>query len=299
MEEYSPMVSPDFLSSMQKCGFVALVGRSNVGKSTLLNTLVGTKIAATSFRAQMTRHIIHGVLNTPQGQAVFVDTPGMLKAKKSPLTAKLLNKVKEALQDVDLIIYVVDPSRDIGEEERAVYGMIRHLDAPKILVINKSDLSEKERLYQSSYEAWSKDFNEVLALSAIAARHIDPLKKAVMELLPEGEPVYPPEQLTNLDHYFWIAEIIREKIFSIFEKEVPYAITVEVDNVEEKEDNMTVVTARILTNQERYKRMIIGRGGSKLKEVGQLARRELEQATNRKIFLDLDVQVDPHWIERI
>lgn len=288
-----------------KSGFVALVGRSNVGKSTLLNTLVGTKIAATSFRAQMTRHIIHGVMTTSGGpaslaggQAVFVDMPGVFKDRRSKLSAKLFNKVTDAIKDIDLLIYVVDPSRDIGQEERAVYGMIRHVEIPKILVMNKSDLPARERRYQSAYEAWSRDFDAVLSLSALRGSHIQPLKEKVMELLPEGEPMYPEEQWTNIDNYFWIAEIIREKAFSVFDKEIPYSLSVEVDDVEERED-MTVITARILTNQERYKRIIIGKGGTKIKEIGIMARRELEAATNKKIYLELDVQVDPHWVERI
>lgn len=281
-----------------KSGFAVLVGRSNVGKSTLLNTLVGTKIAATSFRAQMTRHIIHGVLNMPEGQAIFIDTPGVFKDHKNPLTAKLTNKVKEALKEIDVIIYVVDPTREIGDEERATFGMIRHLDKPKILVINKSDLPKDDRKHQSEYEALGEGFNAILSLSALRGSHIHPLKEKVMELMPEGEKLYTDEQLTNLDHYFWIGEIIREKAYSIFDKEVPYSISVEVDNVEDKKD-MMVISARILTNAERYKRMIIGRKGQKIKELGQMARRELEQATNKKIFLELEVEVDEHWVERV
>ena len=301
-----------------------LVGRSNVGKSTLLNTLVGTKIAATSFRAQMTRHIIHGVMNTPEGQAVFIDTPGVFKDRKNPLTAKLTNKVREALADIDLIIYVVDPTREIGDEERASYGMIRHMNIKKILVINKSDLPEEQRKHQEEYEALSENFDAIFSLSALRASHIQPLKEKVMELMPEGQPLYLEEQLTNLDHYFWIAEIIREKVYSVFDKEVPYSITVEVENVEDKvnggaregalghkvngrarenalgqKKDITVISARILTNAERYKKIIIGKGGKKIKEVGQMARRELEQATNKKIFLELEVEVDKHWVERV
>lgn len=281
-----------------KSGFVVLVGRSNVGKSTLLNTLVGTKIAATSFRAQMTRHIIHGVLNMPEGQAVFVDTPGVFKDKRSQLTAKLTHKVEEALQEIDVIVYVVDPTREIGVEERAVYGMIRHLKKPKILVINKSDLSPHDRKFQEEYETWTKDFDLVFCLSALRARHIQPLQQAVIDLLPEGEPLYPEEQLTNLDNYFWISEIIREKIYSIFDKEVPYSMTVEVDEVEDKPDVM-VIKARVLTNEERYKKLIIGFRGKKIKEIGLMARRELEAAVNKKIFLELEVDVDSHWVERV
>lgn len=281
-----------------RSGFVVLVGRSNVGKSTLLNTLVGTKIAATSFRAQMTRHIIHGVLNTPDGQAVFVDTPGVFKDKRSALTAKLTQKVSDALQDIDLIVYVVDPTREIGDEERAIYGMIRHLKTPKLLVINKSDLPEEDRKYQKDYVAWGPDFEAVYALSALRGSHIQPLREKVVSMLPEGGQMYPDNQLTNVTDDFWVAEIIREKIFSIFDKEMPYGITVEVDKIEEKKD-VTVIQARVVTDQERYKKMIIGRRGSKVKEIGQMARKELEQALNTKVFLELEVEVDKHWVERV
>ena len=275
-----------------------MIGRSNVGKSTLLNTLVGTKIAATSFRAQMTRHIIHGVLNTPEGQAIFIDTPGVFKDRKNPLTAKLTNKVKEALTGVDILIYVVDPTREIGAEERATYGMIRHLEIPKILVINKSDLPIEERKHEEEYQNWTEGFNAVMNLSALRGSHIQPLREKVMSLLPEGGKLYPDDQITNLDHYFWVGEIIREKVYSIFDKEVPYSITVEVDNIEEKAE-MTIISARILTNAERYKKIIIGRNGQKIKEIGKMARRELEQAINKKIYLELEVEVDPNWVERI
>ena len=281
-----------------KSGFAILIGRSNVGKSTLLNTRVGTKIAATSFRAQMTRDIIHGVLNLPEGQAVFIDTPGIFKDKRSRLTGKLIEKAKEALNGVDIIIYVVDPTREIGDEEKYTYGLIRHLGIPKILVINKSDLPQSQRAYQKDYEKWSGDFEAVFSLSALKNSHVEPLRQKVIELLPEGQAMYDGQQITNVNDYFWTAEIIREKVFSVFDKEVPYAITVEVDNIEEKPD-IFVISARILTDQERYKKIIIGKGGKKIKEIGQMARRELEQALNRKVFLELEVKVDTHWVERI
>lgn len=287
-----------FHEFLMKSGFAILIGRSNVGKSTLLNTLVGTKIAATSFRAQMTRNIIHGAMNMPEGQAVFIDTPGIFKDKKDRLTGKLLSKAREALEGVDVIIYVVDPTRDIGSEERYTYGLIRHLDIPKILVINKSDLRPQERKYQEEYERWTTDFNAVFSLSALRASHIDPLKQKVIELLPEGDQLYDDIQITNVDEYFWVGEIIREKIFSVFDKEVPYAIAVDVDNIEDKPD-LFVISARILTDQERYKKIIIGKAGHKIKEIGQLARRELEQSLNKKVFLELEVEVDVHWIERL
>lgn len=281
-----------------KSGFAILIGRSNVGKSTLLNSLVGTKIAATSFRAQMTRDIIHGVINTPEGQAVVIDTPGIFKDKRSLLSGKLINKAKESIGGVDIILYIVDPSREIGSEERYTYGLTRHLDIPKILVLNKSDLPKSVRRYQPDYEAWGSNFTAVYTLSALRGSHIEPLKNKIIELLPEGELTYPEEQLTNVHNYFWVAEIIREKIFSIFDKEVPYSITVETENIEDKPDIM-IISAHILTNNARYKKIIIGRNGVKIKEIGQLARRELEQALNKKIYLELEVEVDRHWVERV
>ncbi|PIR03095.1 MAG: GTPase Era [Candidatus Magasanikbacteria bacterium CG11_big_fil_rev_8_21_14_0_20_43_7] len=287
-----------------KSGFVAIVGRSNVGKSTLLNTLVGTKIAATSFRAQMTRHLIHGVMNIPGnanypcGQAVFVDTPGFFRDKKSSLTSKLLKKVHEALEGIDLIIYVVDPSREIGDEERGLYGMVRHLDIPKLLVLNKSDLPQKDREHEKEYRQWTSDFEEVFTLSALRASHIQPLREKVLELLPEGEAMYLDNQLTNVTEDFFVEELIREKAFAVLDKEVPYSLTVKVDSIENKPD-MFVIEARILTDEERYKKIIIGKGAYKIKEIGQLARKELEQALNKKVFLALEVEVDTHWVEGI
>lgn len=286
----------------KKTGFAVIIGRSNVGKSTLLNTLVGTKIAATSFRAQMTRDVIHGVVNTQDGQAIFIDTPGILKERRSRLTAKLIQKAKDALEGVNVILYVVDPTREIGDEEKFTYGLIRHLSIPKILVINKSDVPQDEREYEAQYERWGADFSQVFHISALRARHIEPLKLKVMELMPEAEDgasmLYPEGQLTNVDEFFWTAELIREKIFSVLDKEVPYSVTVTVDNIEEKPD-ITVISARVLTSDERYKKLIIGRNGQKIKEIGQMARRELEQALNVKIYLELEVEVDTHWVERI
>lgn len=299
-QELAKIPSP-YIDYMKKQGFAILIGRSNVGKSTLLNTLVGTKIAATSFKAQMTRDVIHGVVNTPEGQAVFIDTPGIFKHKKSRLTGKLIEKAKEALEGVDVIIYVVDPTREIGDEEKYTYGLIRHLDIPKILVINKSDLHKKDRKHQESYEKWEDSFDAVLSLSALRARHIQPLREKVIELLPEAqteEDMYPQGQLTNTDEFFWVSELIREKTFSVLDKEVPYSIAVEADEIEEKDD-IFVIKARILTDDEKYKKLIIGKRGNKIKEIGQMARKELEQALNKKVFLELEVEVDRHWIERL
>ncbi len=283
---------------MFKSGFITLIGRSNVGKSALLNTLVGTKIAAVTDKPQTTRDIIHGVLNTAQGQAVFVDTPGILKDKGNPLAGKLTERAKESLHGIDLIMYVVDPSKSLGVEERATLAMIRNVDLPKLLVINKADLPKAEKKYLDDYLALADQFTAVFELSAQENSHIKPLKDKVFELLPEGEPTYPTDQLTNIDRKMWVAEIIREKIFKALRQEVPYTTHVEVHEIEEKPD-LFVITATVFTYDSRYKKMIVGAGGRSIKEIGIAARKELEAALNKKVFLELEVETDKRWEERV
>ncbi len=281
---------------MLKSGIITLVGRSNAGKSTLLNTLVGTKLAAVSDKPQTTRNIIHGVLNGPQGQAVFVDTPGIFK-EKSLLAGKLTKRVHEAIKDIDIVVYVVDPGKALGPEERATMALIRSMEIPKILIINKSDLPKEEKEYLDDYKNLSEKFDATFELSGLFNRHVQPLRDKVFELLPEGEPLYPPEQNTNIDPKFWVAELIREKIFLALRKEVPYTTHVEVEEIDEKED-MFVIKAIIFTLEARYKKMIIGARGRALKEIGIAARKELETALNKKVYLELEVETDKHWEER-
>lgn len=281
-----------------KSGIVTLVGRSNVGKSTLLNTLVGAKLAIVTHLPQTTRHIIHGALNRPEGQAIFVDTPGIFKEIRTPLSGRLTGKVEEAIRGIDLIIYIVDPTKSIGTEERFILALLRKSPVSKILVINKSDLNAKEKNYLKDYHALAEEFADTFELSALMDRHVEPLRRKVFELLPEGEPLYPEDQMTNIDSKFWVAEIIREKIFLALRKEVPYTTHVEVTNIDEQPD-ITVIEATIFTNDSRYKKMIIGLNGRALKEIGTSARKELEVALNKKIFLDLNVETDKHWMKRI
>jgi len=281
-----------------KSGFITLIGRSNVGKSTLLNTLVGTKIAAVTDKPQTTRNIIHGVINYPQGQAVLLDTPGVFKEARSSLSGILTQRVRESLQNIDLIIYVVDPTKSLGSEERATLALIRNLEIPKLLVINKSDLPDREKKFLENYKELADQFSAMFELSALHNSHIQPLKDKIIELLPEGEAIYPPNQLTNVDEKFWVAEIIREKIFKALRKEVPYTTHVEVEDIEEKPD-MFVIKANVFTNDSRYRKMIVGAGGRALKEIGIAARKELEAALNRKVFLELEVEVDKHWEARL
>lgn len=286
-------VTPSF-----KSGLITLIGRSNVGKSTLLNTLIGQKVAIVTHKPQTTRNVIHGVLNTPQGQAVFIDTPGIFKEKKNPLSGKMIERVEESLHDVNLIIYVVDPVKSIGAEERFNLSLLRKTKIPKILVINKCDLPEKEKEFIDDYKALGDQFESVFELSALKDRHVEPLRQKVFEFLPEGVPYYPPDQISNTSEEFWIAEVIREKIFLALRQEVPYSTHVEIENIEDK-GNILVIKANVLTNSKEYKKMIIGKGGRAIKEIGIAARKELETALNKKVFLEIDVEADKRWAERV
>ncbi|MBN1584748.1 GTPase Era [Candidatus Uhrbacteria bacterium] len=280
----------------KKSGMAALIGRSNVGKSTLINSLIGTKVAITSPKPQTTRHAIQGVLNDEmRGQVVFVDTPGIFKRVPDRLTAKLNEKARESMTGIDCLIYVVDPTRHVGEEERLIHGLVMASGVPKIMVLNKSD---RRGEFRDEYLAWSDGFSTVLEISALHCKGLKPLIQAIFDLMPEGEPLYPLDRITNIDNRFWLSEIIREKVFIQTQQEVPFGVTVEMGSVEERENGTVYVQASLITRDKRHKKMLIGHGGEKIKAIGRSARRELEAVTNRKIFLDLEVSVDEKWEER-
>lgn len=283
-----------------KAGFAVLVGRSNVGKSTLLNALVGTKIAITSPKPQTTRHQIQGVVHDPRGQIVFVDTPGVFEKTHDRLTRELNTTAKSALQGIEVIVYVADPTRPIGNEEHILLRMVSGKSAPKILVINKMD--ERNPPFVSEYRDLAPRFDEVMEISALRGRGIKSLISAILDRLPEGEPYYPEYQITPMDNTFWIGELIREKVFIQMGAEIPYSTTVEVIDVHTKSDAkppLLVITAQILTWNPRHKAMLIGAGGHKIKEIGHAARKELEAVFNTKVYLDLSVSVDADWPDRL
>lgn len=296
MTDRKPVKKTAVAGAPQKSGLVVLVGRSNVGKSTLLNALVGTKVVITSPKPQTTRHVIHGVINDPRGQIVFADTPGVFRHMNDPLTARLNDKVRDSVTGVDAVIYVVDATRHVGEEEKAVRRMVEAAGVPKILVINKTD---RELPFKDEYLAWAEGFIQVIELSALTNKGIRPLIEAIFEILPEGPPLYPPEQISNVESRFWLAELIREKIFLSMGDEVPYSTTVVVEETAERENGTVYIHAVILTTAERYKRMLVGHGGRRVKEIGATVRKELEQVTGRKHYLELEVRVDERWQERM
>jgi len=283
----------------KKSGIVTLLGRSNVGKSTLLNALVGFKLAAVSPKAQTTRWAIHGVLDDDRGQVVFVDTPGLFIKKPDQLTKKVNKQVEENIEDIDLLLYVVDPTRELGQEEERLLAMVRNIEK-KILIINKIDKPQPKYIYD--YENLAKDFKKMIKISAKQGKHLPSLVNLIFEFLPPGEPLYPAQAQRDpgiSEFKLWVAEIVREKLFHFVHQEVPYSTHVVIEDIGKNEKGMLIVEAKILTNDKHYKPMLIGKKGAKLKQIGTAARQELELILGQKIFLDLEVEVDPHWLERI
>lgn len=280
-----------------KSGFAVIVGRSNVGKSTLLNGLIGTKIAIVTDKPQTTRNRIQGILDDERGQIVFVDTPGLFQKSHDVLTKRLNEVVSESLRDIDVVIYVVDPTRAVGNEERELMRLLEHVPKEKkLLVINKSDVSDKPFLHE--YERMASQFSAVVQVSALNQKGLTELKERVFGMMGEGEAFYPKGQFTTVEHAEWIAEIIREKAFIYLQDELPYSVTVRVDEYGERK-GIYHIHATLLTNAERHKRIIIGKAGMKIKEIGTAARKELEVALGQKVFLELQVDVDPDWQLRL
>lgn len=275
-----------------------------MGKSTFLNNLLGQKVAITSPKPQTTRFPIQAVYEDPRGQLLFIDTPGVF-GKAEDFLAKKINEstFKSLGKEVDVVIYMVDHTRRRDFEESKVLGIVRKIKAPfKILVVNKVDLVDKS--YVAQYRFLEDELPEVHAISALLGKHIKPLIDSIFNSLPEkpskktasliGEN---GQQLRNIDSNIFIAELIREKIFLHTGREVPYTTTVIVDEITERSPRLTYIRARILTTHDRYKKMLIGRGGEKIKDLGRLARKEIELAINKKVFLELTIETDPHWQE--
>lgn len=275
-----------------KVGVVALVGRPNSGKSTLVNNLVGQKVAITSPKPQTTQFSASAVYHDEKTQIIFVDTPGIFaKSEKQDVNLAAERSLK---QDVDVVLYVVDHSRRRGLEENKILGIVRKFNKPKILVINKIDL--KEPSYIEEYKFLEDEFDEVVEVSALKNKHLPVLIEAICNYLPEGEKQVEIEDMPtpsiNLDSKLYIEENIREKAFLVLRDELPYKIRVVADDVVQRNNGIYYIKARIITTDKRYRKMIIGAGAARIKIIGSMARRELELATGQKIYLDLNVEVE-------
>lgn len=274
------------------------MGRSNVGKSTLINTMVGTKVAITTPKPQTTRRPIQGIITRQEGQIVFVDTPGIMQKARDTLTNKLNAYAKDSLRDVNAVLYVVDPTRPIGDEEKQAFRLVEKITIPKLLVINKID-DKASKNFIDYYRDLGSKFDAYVEVSAMTSKNTDLIEKWIWEQMPEGEFLYPEFQLTSMGNEEWLAELIREKLFLRLREEVPYSTHVEVNSIDIQDNGTVFVDATIYTHSERYKPMIIGAGGRGIKEIGQSTRRELEAVTGKKYFLQLAVAVDPRWVERM
>lgn len=275
-----------------------LAGRSNVGKSTLLNALVKSKVAIVTPKPQTTRHPVRGILHDERGQIVFVDTPGVFLGKKDHVSQRLNDFVKETLEGVDAIVYVSDPTREAGDEEEMIRRLLRASSVPIVSVLNKADVPIAERGHRDAYMHADVGQKTLLEVSAKTGKNLNELVDALFALLPEGEKYYPDLQISDIRHKDWLEELIREKVYLALEKELPYSIKVSVEDLEDREDGSKFIQANIWTTEDRYKGMIVGAKGQKIKEIGMKARKELEEVLLAKVFLELNVKVDPKWPER-
>ena len=278
---------------MHKAGFVNIVGNPNVGKSTLMNRLVGEKISIITSKSQTTRHRIKGIVNTDDYQIVFSDTPGVVKPSYK-MQEYMLEFSKSALTDADILLYVTDVVESIDKNMDFI-EKVGKSNLPVLLVINKIDLTTQEKL-EALFDKWKSLIPraEIFPLSATENFNVDNLYKRIVELLPEGEPFFPKDELTDLPSRFFVNEIIREKILQYYDKEVPYSVEVEVEEFKEDDKRINIM-AVIYVERSSQKGIIIGSQGEALKKVGTQARLDIEAFFGKKVFLNLYVKVLKDW----
>lgn len=277
-----------------KSGLAVLMGRTNAGKSTLLNALVGRKVSIVTHRPQTTRHLVHGIVHRPEGQVVFVDTPGFFKTHKSALVDALHQRAQTALKGIDAVVHVVDPTRDIGEESDMVAAVLARVRQPKILCLSKADLAK--RPFRDAWLRLAPGYASVVEASGFTGDGCDALVTALLAVMPAGPALYPPDQVTNTTLDFRVAELIREKVYLLTGEEVPYRTQVEVDVVEERPSvtgkPVLHVTAAVVTPTDGYQRMLIGVGARKIKQIRLAAQEDLRRQLGMRVKLELDVIVD-------
>lgn len=280
-----------------KCGYVALIGQPNVGKSTLLNHVLGQKLSITSRKPQTTRHLIQGVKTGAVGQMIFVDTPGLHSYGKKAMNRYLNRAAASALSGVDVIVWLVS-ALAWGEEETHILGLLKEARLPVILAVNKVDkLSDKAALLpflQQVAEYYA--FAGIVPLSALKGENLDALEQCVLNLLPEREWLYPEDQVTDRPERFFVGEIIREKLIRCLGQELPHAATVEIEQYKE-EGRLVRISALIWVERDSQKAIVIGKDGAMLKKIGERARHDLEAFLEHKVFLQLWVKVRKGWAD--
>lgn len=280
-----------------KSGFVSIIGRPNVGKSTLLNSIVKKRVAITSDKPQTTRNMIQGIYNDDDTQIVFVDTPGIHKPQNK--LGKVLNKqAYYVINDVDIVVLVVDITEKVGTGDKFVIDVLKNIDKPVLLVINKIDKLPREEIlkkideYQKLY-----DFSEIVPVSARKKDNVDRLIEVLKKYLPDSIKYFDDDTVTSSSPSFIVSEFIREKVLDLTKEEVPHSVTCIVDEMYE-EDNILNITASIVVDRENLKKIIIGKQGSKIKEIGIRARKDIEDYFDKKVYLELFVKVVPKWRDK-
>ena len=283
-----------------RSGFVSIIGRPNAGKSTLLNALVGEKIAIVTHKPQTTRNRIQGIVTIPKkgkgsgGQIVFVDTPGVHKPDRA-LNKRMMQEVYDALEGCDLLLFIHDVTQKFSKDDEFTLALVKRTKQPVILLLNKIDLIPKQKLLGIIAEfAQLHEFKEIIPISAAKGNGLQIIREKVLENLPSGPHYFPDDQITDQPERFLAAEIIREQVLICAHQEVPYAATVMVEQWEE-EPRLTRIAAVIFVERDGQKAIVIGRGGEMLKRIGSNSRRELEKILNTKVFLELFVKVQAGW----
>jgi GTPase len=278
-----------------KRGFVALVGRPNAGKSTLLNRLVGEKLAIVSDKPQTTRNRIVGVHRSEAGEMVFIDTPGIHRPLYR-LNVRMMDTALDALRDADVVVAVVDGSEPSGAGDRFLMDIVRKLRVPRVLALNKVDRAEKNALLPriAAYDS-EVGFADIVPISALTGDHVEHLRTVLWSHLPEGEPLYPEDYLTDQPERFFVAELVREQVLRQTRDELPFSTAVMVDKFEEG-PRLTLYCS-IIVEKASQKPILIGKGGAAIKAIGTAAREELERFFQTKVYLDLHVKVREHWRE--
>ena len=281
---------------MAKAGYASLVGRPNAGKSTLLNRIIGEKIAIVSDKPQTTRHRIVGVKNYPEGQIAFVDTPGIHRPLHR-LNVRMVDAAVDTFREVDVIALVFDASSKPGHGDEYVSSLLKDVRTPAVLVLNKIDLIAKSKMLPLIERAQSwHSFAAIVPVSATTGDGVDRLERVLLEQLPEGEPGYPEDYLTDQPERALVAEIVREKVLQYTRDELPFSTAVVVDQFDEQErDRLLRLYCTIFVETESQKPIVIGRAGEMIKRIGTEARRDLEAFFDTKVFLDLHVKVNPDW----
>jgi GTP-binding protein Era len=284
-----------------KAGFVSFIGRPNAGKSTLLNRLVGTKLAIVSDKPQTTRNRILGVKNYPEAQVVFLDTPGIHRPLHR-MNVRMVDAAVDTIREVDILGLVIDVTEPPGKGDRFVLDLVKGAKAPVFLILNKIDQIKKSRLLplMQQYSELGT-FAEIVPISAATGDNVDRLERAIIDRLPEGEPIYPADYLTDQPERFFAAEIVREKLLQFTHAEIPFSSAVVVDRFEEPAEGdakpLLKLYCTIVVDRESQKPIIIGRAGEMIKRIGTAAREDLERFFDTRVFLDLHVRVKAEWRE--